>query len=94
MAKLWFENSLGQRRVIADCNTWTEVCDAIDDFIDKLNENKPANKRFVSYYKRVWQSENQMEIDVGSWTEFFYWDKVLEVSSIGDNGEEIYSNDS
>ena len=71
---LWFQNSEGKRRQIADCATWTEVCDAIDIFIDQCNENKPADKRFVSYYKRVWESEGMTEIDVGSHTEFFYWE--------------------
>ena len=71
---LWFENSQGIKRQICDCTTWTEVCDSIDEFIDQCNENKPANKRFVSYYKRVWESDGMTKIDVGSHTEFFYWE--------------------
>jgi len=74
MAKLWFQNSEGQERIIADCASWTEVNDAIDDFIDTCNENKSADKRFVSYYKRVWKEDGRTKIDVGSWSEFFYWE--------------------
>ena len=71
---LWFENSQGIKRQICDCTTWTEVCDSIDEFIDQCNENKPADKRFVSYYKRVWKEDGMTKIDVGSHTEFFYWE--------------------
>ena len=72
--KLWFENSQGIKREIADCQDWTEVCDAIDNFIDRCNENKPADKRFTSYYKRMWEENGMTTIDVGSWGEFFYWE--------------------
>lgn len=71
---LWFQNSQGIKRQICDCANWTEVCDSIDEFIDQKNECKPANKRFVSYYKRVWEEDGMTKIDVGSHTEFFYWE--------------------
>ena len=29
---------------------------------------------FVSYYTRVWESEGMTKIDVGSHTEFFFWE--------------------
>ena len=73
--KLYFENSLGIRREIADCKTWNDVCYCIDKFIEQANEHKPVNaKRFKSYYKRVWKEDNLTKIDVGSHTEFFYWE--------------------
>lgn len=38
--KLWFENSEGQERLIADCNTWQDVDKAIDVFIENCNSRK------------------------------------------------------
>ena len=74
MAKLWFQNSNGEERIIADCANWTEVYDAINNFIDSCNENKPADKRFLSYYIRSWMENGRTKIDVGSWSEFFFWE--------------------
>lgn len=85
--KLWFENSEGIRSQIADCTTWTEVCDAIDEFIDQCNEDKPANKRFISHYKRVWQENGMTKIDVGSWSEFFYWENTIESLTMNKDNE-------
>ena len=48
--------------------------DTVRNFIDQCNENKPADKRFVSYYKRIWEEDGMTKIDVGSHTEFFYWE--------------------
>ena len=85
---LWFENSSGVRRPICDCSTWEEVTKSIEEFIDQCNLNKHniAKERygkdydpskvvpFVSYYTRVWESEGMTKIDVGSHTEFFFWE--------------------
>ena len=79
--KLWFENSRGKKRIIKDpCNTWKEVNIAIDEFIADCNARYPLNKKhpFVRYYTRVWKTQDgQTKIDVGSHTEFFYWDGEL-----------------
>ena len=72
---LWFENSQGIRRQIADCDTWNDVSYCIKKFIEQANENKPAGApRFKSYYTRVWEEDGMTTIDVGSHTEFFYWE--------------------
>lgn len=85
---LWFENSQGVKRQICDCATWEEVCQSIREFIDQCNINKHnmAKERygkdydpskvvpFVSYYMRVWEEGGMTKIDVGSHTEFFFWE--------------------
>lgn len=78
--KLWFENTNRdendplRRRVICDCMTWKEVDRSIDEFIQQCNETKPKKNSFKRYYTRVWPSEGMTKIDVGSHTEFFYWE--------------------
>ena len=85
---LWFKNSQGTKRQIADCATWNDVCYCIDKFIEQCNANKHnmAKERygkdynpakvvpFVRYYTRVWKEDGMTKIDVGSHTEFFYWE--------------------
>lgn len=71
---LWFENSQGIKRQICDCATWYDVCRSIDEFIAQCNEHKPADRQFKSYYTRIWQEDGMTKIDVGSHTEFFYWE--------------------
>ena len=87
--KLWFENADGVRRVIKDpCNTWKDVNKAVDEFIANCNANKHKLARerygkdydpskvvpFVSYYTRVWEEDGMTKLDVGSHTEFFFWE--------------------
>ena len=85
---LWFENSNGIRRKICDCMTWEEVTRSIKEFISQCNANKFYTARekygdnfdpakvtpFVSYYTRTWKEDGMTKIDVGSHTEFFYWE--------------------
>ena len=85
---LWFENSQGIKRQICDCANWEEVCKSIEEFINQCNINKHnvAKERygkdydpskvipFVNYYTRVWEEDGMTKIDVGSHTEFFYWE--------------------
>ena len=88
--RLWFENSNGEERVIKNtANTWTEVNQAIDEFIHRCNINKTNTRKriygdaydpkydnpFIRYYTRVWkQNDGRTKIDVGSHTEFFIWE--------------------
>ena len=73
MYPLYFENSQGQRRVLTSCNNLDEVFDAIKKFLDEHN--------FKSYYYRTHVVDGEVQIDVGSWSEFFYIDKkVFETS--------------
>ena len=68
MAKLWFQRSNGEEIFIADCNTGKEVNIEVHKFLDKVNPN------FKSYYTRVWEENNRVVLDVGSWSEFFSWE--------------------
>ena len=61
--KLLFKNSNGNERVIADVNSFSEANEEIDKFLDEHN--------FKSYYKRLWEENSRMWVDVGSHTEFF-----------------------
>lgn len=81
---LWFENHNGEEQVIAQVNTWNDIWQAIDKFIEECNARKPKGANpFVSYYSRVWQSGERWKIDVGSHTEFFYTD--LPYDMVGDD---------
>ena len=100
--RVWFENSNGERRVIKDAaNTWAEVDFAINEFIHRCNVNKTNARKqiygadynpaydhpFVRYYTRTWEEDGMTKIDVGSHTEFFYWEKLIDNELTDKNGE-------
>ena len=62
---LYFENSRGVWRPIADCANKIEVGIAIKRFLDEHN--------YKSYYTRTWDSDGWRHYDVGSHTEFFHY---------------------
>ena len=63
--KLYFENSYGERRIIAEPETEKEAMKEIHKFCDDRN--------FKSYYTRTWHNDKGEKVyDVGSWSEFFY----------------------
>lgn len=70
--KLYFENSNGVSRQIAECHDEKEVMKEIHKFIDNCNKNKPKEKQFKSYYIRTWEEDNKKWYDMGSWSELFY----------------------
>jgi len=71
--KLYFENSYGERKPIADVKTRSDVFRAIHAYINKCNEGKPEDKKFKSYYIRYWDNgDGYIKYDVGSWSEFFF----------------------
>lgn len=74
MGKVWFQNSQGQEREIAQVTNWSEVHKAISDFL--------ADHNYKSYYIRSWKENDRITIDVGSWSEFFYTDLTY-----GENNE-------
>lgn len=74
MKSLWFENRFGDEKLIAQVNSWKDVFECINAFIDQCNENRPEDKKFKSYYTRTWEENGRTKIDVGSWNEFFYTD--------------------
>lgn len=100
--KLLFENNLGHRRVIQDnCNTWEDVNKAIDTFVAKCNADKykmakerygkeydsSKVKPFKRYYTRIWEEDDMTKIDIGSHTEFFYWEGKFNTMTILPDGE-------
>ena len=91
--RLWFENSEGKERLIANCRDWKEVNETIDDFIENCNARKISAamkahpddfniskvQLFKRYYTRVWkQDDGRTRIDIGSHTEFFLYEGELE----------------
>lgn len=61
--KLYFKNSQGKERLIAECETTKDVSREIHKFLDDHN--------YKSYYSRSWGDEEKVMIDVGSYSEFF-----------------------
>ena len=64
--KLFFQNSRGQERIIAEPSNREEVNKEINKFLDDHN--------FKSYYTRVWEADGRLVFDVGSWSEAFILD--------------------
>lgn len=65
--KLYFENSNGERRVVAEPQTEQEAMKEIYKFCDDRN--------FKIYYVRSWRNEDGLRVyDIGSWSEFFLLD--------------------
>ena len=87
--KLWFKNSQGKMKQIADCKTLEEVYREIDAYIAKCNAEKPVNvKPFVRYYTRILQHPGEMTtFDVGSHTEFFLWEGNIKTLVANADGE-------
>jgi hypothetical protein len=61
--KLYFKNSQGKERLIAECETAKDVSREIHKFLDDHN--------YRSHYSRSWGNEENIMIDVGSHSEFF-----------------------
>jgi hypothetical protein len=62
--KLYFENSYGERRIIAEPKTEETAMEAIHAFCDERN--------FRIYYVRSWIDNEGFKVyDVGSWSERF-----------------------
>ena len=78
MPNLWFEDSLGRERVIANCANGREVNNEIRKFIDDANDRWPSKAPFRSYYTRAYEADGRVILDVGSHTEFFKWDGTLD----------------
>ena len=65
--KLYFVNSKGVRRVIAEPATEEDVDREIDKFCEERN--------FEICYTRTWRDNDGLKwYDVGSWSEFFICD--------------------
>ena len=96
--RLWFENSFGDERIIADpCDTWEEVNQSIQYFLDECKRKWPDKKPFEWYYTRIWmQDDGRTCIDIGSHTEFFIWEgRIKSMSTDPDSKVEFeYDNES
>ncbi len=63
--KLYFENSYGERRIIAEPETEQDAYKEMNKFCDDRN--------FEIYYVRSWTTKDGLKkFDVGSHSEFFY----------------------
>lgn len=65
--KLYFKNSFGNKRVIAEPKTEEDALDVIQKFCDE--------RLFKIYYMRWWDKDNVRTYDVGSHSEFFLLEK-------------------
>ena len=68
LLKLYFKNSKGKERLIAECETVKDIGKEIQRFLDDHN--------YKSYYWRSWGANGGVKIDVGSWSEFFFVDGI------------------
>lgn len=65
--KLYFENSRGERRLIAKPKTEEDANKVIHKFCE--------DRHFKIYYIRTWRNNEGLKVfDCGSWSEFFYLD--------------------
>jgi hypothetical protein len=62
--KLYFENSQGKERVIAEVKDENEAFKEINKFCEERN--------FKIYYVRIWMVDGRKKFDVGSHSEFFW----------------------
>lgn len=61
--KLYFQNSQGIERLIAEVANEEDVFREIHKFLDEHN--------YKSYYTRTWMKDGVKYFDVGSWSEKF-----------------------
>ena len=61
--KLYFKDVQGKERLIAECETVSDLHKEINKFLYKCE--------YVSHYMRSWGDENEIVVDVGSHSEFF-----------------------
>ena len=64
--KLIFQNSQGKERVIANVNSLAEADNEMNKFMEERN--------FKSPYKRLWEHDGRVIVDVGSHYEYFIMD--------------------
>lgn len=82
--KLYFCNSRGKFRTIAKIDGRKPDNEIVKQIGEKIKEFC-AERNFKIYYTRVWHEEyrgKQMtKFDVGSHTEFFYFEKALQLEA-------------
>lgn len=63
MKEIYFENQLGERRLLAKKENDEQVWQVINNFLTQHRYNAP--------YIRTWEQDGEKWYDVGSWSEFF-----------------------
>jgi hypothetical protein len=64
--KVFFEKNDSDRKLVSECASFLQAMDDIKLFIFK------KNPKYKIHYFRYNFAPNEIEVDVGSWTEFFY----------------------
>lgn len=72
MYPVFFQNIVGDRRVVGKADDINEVFAIIQKFLDDHN--------YKSYYSRVTFGASELTIDVGSHTEFFFVSKEIKMN--------------
>ena len=69
MYNILFKNSEGKKRIIGTARDESGAFKLINNFL--------AEHNYKSYYKRTWKTDDKtMAVDVGSWAERFYIQKI------------------
>ena len=76
MYKIIFQNSRKQEREIDIAVDMDSAYKVIDKFLEE--------HKFKSYYKRAWEENGRIKVDVGSWSEFVYIEKYDECEECED----------
>ena len=74
MRELIFEDSFGNRRIIATCKGYDDVMKCINAFM-RVSNNKPS-----AYYVDMQEENNMTKISIGTHDGLFYVNPSLEVS--------------
>lgn len=64
--KLFFKHSNNIEEFLLETDKKDELIDKINDFL--------YEKKYKTYYTRVWEENGRLKIDFGSWSEFFFVD--------------------
>lgn len=79
--KLYFQNSEGKEKLIAEPTTHKDLWSKINKYLDQIG--------FKSYYTRIMSRDDEFIIDYGSHTEFFIVKDVVNPEDvIGDEMED------
>ena len=66
--KVTFKDKNGNKKIIGFAIGSNKACKLIYDFLDEHN--------YKSYYKKFWVENGKIQVDVGSWTELFYIERM------------------
>lgn len=72
--KLYFKNSKGKEKLIAEPTTRNELWSKVSEYLDVIG--------FKSYYTRILGNDTEFTIDYGSHTEFFIVKEALNIEDV------------